>query len=363
MQEPSLTSSSKSQIVKAGKTLAGTITSIDDEVRAAFRIAHDWRREHVVPMHRLRGQLSGRVRAMRCDGTTAARLKRMQSIRKKLSRTHHTLYQMQDLAGCRAIVGNMNDVAALLARYRDEQTGYAILREDDHIIRPKPSGYRSHHLVLKPEIPDGAEFGRQYIELQIRTRLQHAWATAVEAVGLARAEDLKGSRGNADWLRFFRLMSAEFAREEGCPIGDDVPRSAAERVAELRGLNGRLNAVMTLENFNSAISETAGNYSPSDRYFLIHYDSSERTVRVTSHPSIPNGYETLENRDSDSVSTVLVEVDRVEDLKQAYPNYFLDVKLFTDRLRAIVYDQETELPRTGRPNMSWLTDWWQSRRG
>lgn len=362
MADTSLSASSKKQIVRAGKLLAGTITQIDDEVREAFRIAHDWRREHIVPMHRLRGQLSARVRAMRCDGTTAARLKRMQSIRKKLSRTHHTLYQMQDLAGCRAIVGDMADVATLLKRYRAEQNGYSILREDDHIARPKMSGYRSHHLVLKPELADAAEFGRQYIELQVRTRLQHAWATAVEAVGLARAEDLKGSRGSPDWLRFFRLMAGEMALEEGCPIGDDLPVDRTERIVELQLLNERLNALTTLETFNSAIHETAGTYSPSDRYFLIHYDSARRTVRVTSHPFIPTGYEALEGRDSESVSTVLVEVDRVEDLKQAYPNYFLDVTMFTDRLRAVVYDQPAGPVAVRGPSMSWLADWWRSRR-
>lgn len=41
--------------------------------------------------------------------------------------------------------------------------------------------------------------------------------------------------------------------------------------------------------------------------------------------------EALEGSDSEPVSTVLVEVDRVKDLKQAYPNYFLDVTMFTTR--------------------------------
>ena len=33
-----------------------------------------------------------------------------------------------------------------------------------------------------------------------------------------------------------------------------------------------------------------------------------------------------------SITTVLVEVDEVENLSEAYPNYFLDVRLFTQNV-------------------------------
>jgi hypothetical protein len=33
-----------------------------------------------------------------------------------------------------------------------------------------------------------------------------------------------------------------------------------------------------------------------------------------------------------SITTVLVEVDKVENLREAYPNYFLDVRLFTQNV-------------------------------
>jgi Region found in RelA / SpoT proteins len=84
--------------------------------------------------------------------------------------------------------------------------------EDDYIARPKPDGYRSHHLMFnfRDRRNAGIHDGRR-IEVQLRTRLQHSWATAVEAVGLFRGEDLKGNQGNPKWLRLFTLMSAEFA--------------------------------------------------------------------------------------------------------------------------------------------------------
>ena len=43
------------------------------------------------------------------------------------------------------------------------------------------------------------------VELQIRTRLQHAWSTAVEAVGLCRGEHMKGGEGEC--LRGYKMLA------------------------------------------------------------------------------------------------------------------------------------------------------------
>lgn len=137
-------------------------------------------------------------------------------------------------------------------------------------------------------------------------------------------------------------------------------------MAELRALATGLAALITLENYNLAISQTSGIYSRSDRFFVIRYDSSARNVSVTAHPFIPAGFEVLERNDSETVSTVLVEVDRVEDLKEAYPNYFLDVAVFTDRLRTILTppSRAPAQPDTTRwrPDVRWLKEWWDQRR-
>ena len=60
------------------------------------------------------------------------------------------------------------------------------------------------------------------VEIQIRTRLQHSWATAVEALELFRRENLKGGEGSPNWLRLFKLMSAEFAVAENSPCKIEV---------------------------------------------------------------------------------------------------------------------------------------------
>src|SRR5690606_40369694 len=73
----------------------------------------------------------------------------------------------------------------------------------------------SHHLSLVFQAnkkQDESYVGRR-IELQVRTRLQHSWATAIEAVSLYRNQDLKHHHGDADWLRLFVLTAAELDRK------------------------------------------------------------------------------------------------------------------------------------------------------
>lgn len=48
--------------------------------------------------------------------------------------------------------------------------------------------------------------------MQIRTAIQHSWATAVEMVGLFRKESLKSGLVDIKWLRFFELVSELFIK-------------------------------------------------------------------------------------------------------------------------------------------------------
>lgn len=213
---------SKNRVVKAGKALRSHLPWPNDEagwrdINETFRIAYDWRNSHALPLRRIRAELAGKVRKLKATGITAGRLKRMLSIRKKLGRTTNTLAQMQDLGGCRAILDSVEDVKAVVTAYRDGASAHRVREDTSYIDTPKRGGYRSHHFVLNFQASgDEAPYQDRRIEIQVRTRLQHVWATAVEAVGLIRAADLKAGEGDPDWLRLFELMASEFADFEGC---------------------------------------------------------------------------------------------------------------------------------------------------
>jgi hypothetical protein len=361
MADPIASTHSKSEVVEAGKILAGKPDAFASETIEAFRLAHRWRSSHVHPMRRVRYELAARAKKMGLGGVAVARLKRMASIRKKLSRGNRTLYQIQDIGGCRIILADMHSVERLVEVFEDGAGNRPLFKPDNYIERPKIDGYRCYHGIFKFNGPDDDQaYGRHFIEAQIRTELQHAWATAVEAVGLFRNEDMKGGEGNSDWRRLFALVSGEFAAMEGGGAVPGVSEDRKERFNELRALVHGLDALRTLDGIREAISFSENVRAPDAKFFLIEYDYDNRQVKILPQAYLPSGLDLYESSEhSDTMNSVLVEVDRLSDLKHAYPNYFLDVGMFTEELRRIVSVGGNHPPsRSGwKPNLSWLQNW------
>ena len=342
---------SRKQVVKAGKALlqpmpvSGDTDERLEQYRSVFKVAYDWRSSHAYPMRQMRQDLRTMVSSLKGRAVTAARLKRMSSIRKKLERLNTTLAQIQDIGGCRAIVDTQHTLNGVLAQYRSQENRHHLREDRSYIDAPRLSGYRSHHLVFDfvPLSLEEEPFRGRRIEVQLRSRIQHSWATAVEAIGLNRGEDLKASEGDADWLRFFQLISAEFADFEGTSA---VPYSLEKsaRVAEIRALDQKLFAVRKLDTLNQAFRFLEKNTSLGAKYFLIRFDNAARTMEIEGFEKISRVSDRygFEERHHEHVNSVVVEVDSVKALKEAYPNYFLNVRLFTQNVMNIIKDEPLE---------------------
>lgn len=195
---------SMKEVKRAGELIAGSLP-LGPEALHSFKIANNWRESHAYPMRSVRHQIIAYMRLLGIPGVTGSRLKRMQAIRRKLNRLGLHLNQLQDLGGCRAIVPKIDDVKSLIEALREKSRHDLRGIGNDYITSPKPDGYRSHHLIFTYcGLGAAHSFTGRRIEVQIRTQLQHSWATAVEAVGLIRNEYLKGNQGSGDWLRFFQ---------------------------------------------------------------------------------------------------------------------------------------------------------------
>ncbi|MXN47201.1 hypothetical protein GR138_18550 [Shinella kummerowiae] len=336
---------------KAGERLAGDLSLGPNrdisEARQVFAVAHSWRDSHFMPMRSVFLSVKYRMRKEQIGGDMAARPKRMASIRRKLRESSTKLDQMQDIGGCRAILDDIAGVRALLDKIRQEFP-HVIRQEWPYIEKPKPDGYRSHHIVFTfcPRTREQRPFDGRRIELQVRTRLQHSWATAVEAVGLFNGEDLKHHKGSGDWLRLFQLVSAEFAHVEGCPIGPDVPQRR-ERLNEIKILNDKLGAVSILENIRTATHYAETFVYERGKFFLIHY-REDRTVTVENYTETLQVAARLAGLEQDIESSggkakvVVVEVDKIENLIRTYPNYFGDVGVFLQNLRWLVSGKDAQ---------------------
>ncbi|RWX62601.1 hypothetical protein EN780_26145 [Mesorhizobium sp. M4B.F.Ca.ET.089.01.1.1] len=335
----------RKQIVRVGEELSGKMLVADDHsnlehYREVFRMAYNWRNSHIYPMRRIHHELSANVRqrGVKLKGITSARLKRMQSIREKLGESTTKFDQMQDLGGCRAIMDSVDEYRQLIAKYREGGSVHRIRNDTDYFANPRPSGYRGHHLVMEfqPLVNEQQHRDRR-IEVQLRTGLQHAWATAVEAVGIMRRENMKRGSGDPDWLRLFALMSTDFAMEEDGAVVPGTPEGRRERHQELRHLNDKLNAVVFLENINQAFNY-APSYKGSAKFYLVQIDRDRKEVHVTGYNQPINATEGFSASETGGrLISVLAEVNKIEDLMRAFPNYFMDVQMFTDHLKTIVY--------------------------
>lgn len=367
---------SMKDVRRAGEIIAGELPWTDEtapDIRDAFHIANNWRDAHAYPMRGVRLQLAWYMRHLDIDGVTAARLKRMQAIRRKLRRLSMSMSQLQDLGGCRAILPSIGHVHNLVDVLKD-RSRHHLRAENNYIAEPKDDGYRSHHLMFSYRGKGlAAIYNDRRIEVQIRTRMQHSWATTVEAVGLMRHEDLKGNNGSPEWLRLFKLMSAEFAMLEGCPEPPGAP-SHHDRVKEIKELDKALEAISILDKISYVVrwTDEAINPKSTPTYYLIRFNNATQEVEigVSFAPKFAVAQydiaESLDNKSGMDVNNiVLVEADKIENLKNAYPNYFGDVQLFKLQLKNIVKGkgvrdyvvkpQETVVPRPREnPDTSWL---------
>ena len=120
---------------------------------------------------------------------------RLTSVLAKLTREPTMkLSQMQDLGGCRAILSSIESVKRLASFYRNPIRGeQGQSKCYDYIENPKPDGYRGIHIVgrYRARITNNDIWNGQRIEIQLRTKLQHAFATAVETVATFTRSGLK----------------------------------------------------------------------------------------------------------------------------------------------------------------------------
>src|SRR3989338_2519431 len=103
---------SKSKVDLAGETLISK-TSLPEEKDKALAILDNWRAIHRYPMHIFKKRLKRVSEKLDKNAISVQRLKRLPSILKKLQRDYYgnkptmNLSQMQDIAGCRVVMSNV----------------------------------------------------------------------------------------------------------------------------------------------------------------------------------------------------------------------------------------------------------------
>lgn len=334
---------SRNQVNHAGRIFISDNPSVK-EITEATKILTNWRACHGYPINTFQATLRNKLKHIDEKAIVAQRLKRSPSIIAKLTRfSTMQLAQMQDIGGLRSVVASLTNVKKLEQEYRESQFKHELVKSKDYIAHPKADGYRSIHLVFRYKNPLATAYDGLLIELQIRTKLQHAWATAVETMGTFLGQALKSSQGEKKWLRFFEIAGAAFAYVEKCPPVPGYEHMAhADIVRALAKAEASLHVLEKLRGFAIAAHAITADERPAS-YHLIVLDSKQMVVSVT--PFAKNQLEraTIEYaaaeerfKNGEPIEVVLVSAGPIESLRRAYPNYFLDTHDFIRRVEKII---------------------------
>lgn len=325
---------SRTKIIKSGKTIRKDgITP--EQISESVRVIDNWRSAHSYPLHVMYIHLRD-MAADRQDIIVAERLKRLDSIINKLKREPTmSLWEVQDLGGCRFIVPRISEVYSFAEKYKKSRIRHKLVATYDYISNPKSSGYRSLHLVFCFHSDSKETFNRHMlIELQFRTHLQHIWATALETLGLFTKQALKAGQGDDDIKRFFVLVSSLFAIQEGTPVIPGTIAEQAELVSEIEEIDSRRHFLDMLSAIRVAINHEDGNQYDKKGYYILILNYNTRHLRIryfkpSQAVEANNVYGQIEKTQAKAqIDAVLVRVSSFQTLTAAYPNYFLDIGEF-----------------------------------
>lgn len=305
-----------------------------DQVRANaatgedLHVIDEWRAAHRSVLNTFQAILRGRTRGTGI--TVAQRHKRKRTIFDKLHRyPKMQLSRMDDVAGCRLIFKGIKDLYAFRETFHKARFQHH-LRNDvdryDYIKHPKDTGYRGVHDVYEYDV--NSEVGRAlaglYVEIQYRTLVQHAWATAVEVIGFITESQPKFKKGDNRYERAMALASEILARAHERHKGPFPDLEDKELVRQFLALDEEVGLLQTLRGLNAADKAVTGNRNA----ILIFSGSGDLEVRTFRDATealraLFDLERTMPERD-----IVLVRADTSDEVRLAFKNYFSDARDF-----------------------------------
>lgn len=333
---------SRNKVREAGRVFVKQKGVPRKKVHQAFDVLLNWRSAHAYPMHSLLMLLRQKAPGVDPNAVVVQRLKRLPSIVRKLIRFGSmSLDRMQDIGGCRAVVDTVDHAERLRDALKSSRTRNVLVKEYDYIRDPKNSGYRGIHLVYRYG-GTKQEFRKLLVEVQLRSKIQHSWATAVEVVDTFTDQSLKTDQGSESWKRFFRLVSVAFSDVEGRCCADGS--ALEESIREARNAARELRVVEALRAYAVSTKYLVDKRSTEkNAFFLLLLDTEDSSVEITSYSKnkltqASEQYLALErqHREDSSKNVVLVEASSIVNLKKAYPNYFADTEDFVALLKKVI---------------------------
>lgn len=326
---------------RAGDNVRAGMVTADD-----LSVIEEWRAAHRAVLNTFQAIL--RERARDAGAKVAQRHKRKRTIFDKLSRLPNMrLSRMDDVAGCRLIFKRVKDLYAFRQKFHTARFNHKRRNPDnpdkyDYIKSPKETGYRGVHDVYEYDV--NSEFGRAlaglYIEIQYRTLVQHAWATAVEVIGFITESQPKFQQGDKRFEHAMALASEILARAHESEKGPFPELPDRDVVAQFLAAEKEIALLETLRSLNAA------DKTVSAKRNAILIFSGGKPLEVKSFRDAPEALRALfelEKKMPDR-DIVLVRADTTDEIRLAFKNYFSDARDFI----RLIEDGCAKLSRTER---------------
>ncbi len=239
------------------------------------------------------------------------------------------LARMDDVAGCRLIFEDVESLSNFRNSFHASRFDHRLRNEIDkydYIKRPKNTGYRGIHDVYEYHVRSitGQHLAGLNIEIQYRTKIQHAWATAVEVVGFITESQPKFQKGDSRYQHAMALASEILARTHESLKGCFMDITNDQLIKDFLKIDKELRLLKTLGGLNIANSES------SDRRNSILIFSGTGDLEIRSFRDATDALRALfelEKQHPDR-DIVLVRADSSEEVRFAFKNYFSDAHDF-----------------------------------
>jgi len=304
-------------INRLGNRIRAEYDSLNNETLVELQ---NYRTSHKDTLAKVFNILCNLNRKMGKQNIVTYRIKRFESIIGKLYRyPKMELSRMWDIGGCRCIV-NSNEEVYILKDLIHHNEFLSIRKEYDYIKSPQEEGYKSLHLFIS------LKDQKTVIELQIRNKEDHNWATLVEITDLLFDAKLKEYGKNKDLLRFHYLLSKRFN------LNTDEKIEIAKTIIKYKYFE-KLSNVFSRNYIQIRKQWLNIESKDNHNYFLIETKKDE-VPKITSYKKFDEAEENYFNiyKNNQTANVVLTHLPKpdYEQISIAYSNYILTFHSFLD---------------------------------
>lgn len=326
---------SKNALIRLNRELRGVANPSDDALcqLQRYRLSHKELAKEIFDI------VIEQAKTINEDAICAFRIKRLDSIIRKINRLEGEieLKSMGDIAGCRCILDTDDEVYRLM-RALNNHPRLIIDRRAirNYIKNPKDSGYKSIHLYATI---DG--YGKRKVEIQLRSKTHHDWATFVEVIDTIFDINVKErlyTRNEStyqDFCLFHKILSKKDEH-----LNSNETKTILSLIAKYDLLKevGHLmikNVAHVRKQWADMLSQYS--YTPTNFYISIGSDKEPCIHAFETYAKSEEFYYTqfAQNNTANQV-LVCLNSPSFDVLNRAYSNYILVCHEFSHRLHCIM---------------------------